>query len=228
MFDVHSSHASSQSRIVGSVSGRVRKLTGFLKSHHVPDGHHAAAQAFVRRAGHDDVKAVTDRLYADIRSLFGYKRREFSYTCEDGFACIKTPDFDLQIRVDQCQEDAKNYHLTTEIVALHTSEIAADTRFHACFTHHCETLVVDFPRAIDLDAKIDAIEAIPEIADSLDYEPDGSAFELKLPSLDLHIHVTESEITFQLLTFRDLAKLLDHSQKAFDILAKADFGLKLQ
>jgi hypothetical protein len=206
------------------VEGRVRRLKGYLKSHHLPDGHHAAAQAFVRKIGHEDVKDATDRLYADIRSLFAYKRREFQYTCEDGFACIKTPDFDLQIRIDQSPEDAKNYQLTTELVALHKAEITADDRFITCFTHHCETLVVEFPGSINLDEKIDAIENIPEIADCLDYEPDGSAFELKLPALDLHIHVTESEMTFRLLTLRNLGKLLKHSQQAFDVLTQAGLG----
>lgn len=216
-----------QSRIVGSVQGRVRKLSGYQKSHHIPDGHHAAAQAFVRKVGQQNVKDALDQLYADIRSLFEYKRKEFAYTCEDGFGVIKTPDFDLQIRIDQCTEDAKTYALTTEIVALHTETIAQDERFHACFTHHCEQLVVEVPGSINLDDKIDAIEAIPEIADCLDYEPDGSSFELKLPKLDLQILVTDCEITFQLLTSRNLRKLLDHSQKAFDILAEADLGLKL-
>jgi hypothetical protein len=227
--DAHATNYPSthHSRISGSVTGRVRKLRGYQKSHHVPDGHHDAAQSFVRKIGHDHVKEAIDSLYADIRSLFSYKRREFDYTCEDGFGAIKTPDFDLQIHVDQCSEDPKNYVLTTEIVALHHPEIANDDRFHACFAHHCETLVVEFPGSINIDDKIDAIEAIPEIADCLDYEPDGSAFELKLPELDLHIYFTESEVTFQLLTLRNLAKLIDHSQKAFEILAKADFGLKL-
>ena len=181
----------------------------------------------MRKIGQAYVKEALDKLYADIRHLFGYKRKEFAYTCEDGFGVIKTPDFDLQIHIDQCTEDAKNYVLTTEIVALHSETIASDERFHACFTPHCDLLVIEVPDSINIDDKIDAIEAIPEIADCLDYEPDGSAFELKLPELDLYIHVTECEITFQLLTLRNLGKLLDHSQKAFDILAKADFGLKL-
>ena len=60
------------------------------------------------------------------------------------------------------------------------------------------------------------------------YEPDGSAFELKLPKLDLRIQIDESAITFSLLTLRDLGKLIDHSQKAFDILACAKFGLRLR
>lgn len=194
----------------------------------MPDGRSDAAQNFVRKAGQPDVKAAADQLYADIRGLFGYKRRAFDYGCEDGFAWIKTPDFDLQIRVDQCPEDAKNFVMTTEIVALHNDAIAADERFHACFTHHCDQLVVAFASPIRVADKIDAIEDIPELADALTYEPDGSAFELKLPKLDLLIEVDESSMTFSLLTLRNLAKLLDHSQKAFDILAGAEFGLRLR
>lgn len=212
------------SRIVGMVEGRVRRLKGYQKSHHLPDAYHPAAQAFVRKVGHENVKELVDQFYTDIRSLFGYKRREFQYTCEDGFGCIKTPHFDLQVRIDQSPEDSKNYQLTTEIVALHNSEIATDDRFHACFRHHCETLIVEFPGSINIDEKIDAIEDIDEIAAYLTYEPDGSSFELRLIPLDLEIKVTESEMTFQLLTLRNLDKLIDHSQKAFEILTAVGLG----
>lgn len=217
-----------QSRIVGFAHGRVRKLGGYQKHHHVPDSHNDAAQGFVRKAGTPDVKAAADSLYTDIRSLFAYKRREFDYTCEDGFAWIKTPDFDLQIRVDQCPDDPKNYVMTTEIVALHTEAIASDERLHTCFTHHCDQLVVEFASPIQVEDKIDILEDIPELAAALSYEPDGSAFELKLTELDLLIQVNESEMTFSLLTLRNLGRLLDHSQKAFDILASAKFGLRLR
>jgi hypothetical protein len=205
----------------------VRKLGGYQKHHHVPDSHSDAAQAFVRKVGHTDVKAAADQLYQDIRSLFGYKRREFDYSCEDGVAWIKTPDFDLQIRVDQCTEDPKNYQLTTEIVALHNEHIAQDARFHACFTHHCEQLIVEFATPIQVEDKIDALEDIPELAEAMSYEPDGSAFELKLPKLDLHIQVETSAMRFSLLSLRDLGKLLNHSQQAFDILASAQLDLRL-
>jgi hypothetical protein len=87
---------------------------------------------------------------------------------------------------------------------------------------------VEFASPIQVEDKIDRLEDIPELAKAMSYEPDGSAFELKLPKLDLYIQVDESAITFSLLTLCDLGKLLDHSQKAFDILAKAEFGLRLQ
>lgn len=217
-----------QSRIVGSMPGRIRKLGGYQRHHHLPDGHTDAAQSFVRKIGQANVKETADSLFANIQSLFGYKRRDFDYTCEDGFAWIKTPDFDLQIRVDQCLKDPKNYLLTTEIVALHTEKITTDSNFHNCFTNHCDHLIVEFASPIQVEDKIDTLENIPELAKAMTYEPDGSAFELKLPKLDLNIYVDESAITFSLLTIRDLAKLLDHSQKAFDILACAEFGLRLK
>ena len=81
---------------------------------------------------------------------------------------------------------------------------------------------------IRVEDKIDAIEDLPELEEALTYEPDGTAFQLKLPDLDLLIQVNEVEVSFSLLTLRNLAKLLDHSQKAFDILAKAEFGLQLR
>lgn len=216
-----------QSRILGNTVGRVRRLKGFQKSHHLPDGYHDAAQSFVRKIGQDDVKAIADQLYGDIRSLFGYKRRQFAYSCEDGFALIKTPDFDLEIRIDQDTQEAKNYILTTEITALHTDSIAQDPRFHTCFNFHCDQLVIDWPSAIDLNEKIDRIEDIPEIADCLNYAPDGSQFELKLIDLDLHLRVTESQMCFQLLTLRNLGKLLEQSQQAFEILTAAGLYPKL-
>ncbi|WP_269525538.1 hypothetical protein [Coraliomargarita parva] len=213
--------------LYGRTEGRIRRLGGFEKHHHVPDSHHDAAQSFVRRAGHPEVQAAAERLHADIRSLFGYKRREFDYSCEDGSALIKTPDFELEIRIDQSPADPKSYCLSTEVTRLHNESIAADPRFHQCFNHHCNRLRIEFPEAIDLEAKIDRIEDIDELAGCLDYAPDASEFELKLPALDLRIEVTASAMEFQLLTLANLAKLMEHSQKAFDILTAAGFSLRL-
>ena len=220
--------AKNQSRLIGSRLGRVSKLGGYQKHHHVPNGHTNATQNFVRKVGQVDVKEAADGLFTNIRNLFGYKRRDFDYTCEDGLAWIKAPDFDLQIRVDQCPHDPKNFLLTTEIIALHTETIVTDHRFHNCFTQHCDQLIFEFASAIQVQDKIDILEDIPELAKAMTYRPDGSAFELKLPKLDLHIQIDESNMTFSLLTLRDLGKLIDHSQKAFDILACAEFGLRLR
>lgn len=215
------------SRISGCVEGRIRKLRGFQKHHHVPGDVSDATRAFVRRAGQEQVKELADDLYRDIRATFGYKRKEFDYSCEDGQAWIKTPDFDAQIQIDQDEDAAKHYLLTTELVQLHHEAIALDPRLHTCFSAHCDHLVVHFPTPIQVEDKIDAIEAINGLAEHLSYEPDATAFELKLPDLDLLIEVDESSIRFSLLTLRNLGKLLDHSQRAFEILTDCDFDFRL-
>ncbi len=216
-----------ESRIFGLTTGRTHKLSGFQKNHHIPDAHHPAAQDFVRKVGNELVKSTLDGLYRDIRQLFTYKRKSMAYTCEDGYGLVKTPEFDLQIRIDQCPEDFKNYQLTVEITALHSEEIASDPRFHSCFNFHCDQLIVEPQTRIDVEAKIDAIEEIPEICDNLTYEPDGSALELTLKDLDLNIRVTETDITFSLLALRNLEKLLERSQQAFSILAAAGLEPRL-
>jgi len=166
-------------------------------------------------------------LYRDIRQAFAYKRRDFDYTCEDGEAWIKTPDFDAQIRIDQDEAEPKQYLLRTELIKLHNEAIAMDSHLHACFNAHCDHLVVHFPSAIQVEDKIDAIEANDDLADYLTYEPDASAFELKLKDLDLQIEVDAWSIRFSLLTLRNLGKLIDHSQRAFEILTDCDFDLRL-
>ena len=227
--DATSSQSTSNvhSQITGCVSGRIRRLKGFKKQHHVPDAQYEGAQDFVRRIGAEDVKLLADSIYNDIRQAFGYKRKEFDYTCHEGLAEIKTPDFTAQIRIDQCPDDTKSYILTTELIELHNEEIASNPALHACFNNHCDVLWVTFPTGINVEEKIDAIEDNEAIADCLSYEPDGSSFELKLPDLDLRIEVDEESMRFQLLTLQNLSKLLEHSQKAFDILTECGFELRL-
>lgn len=211
----------------GQTTGPIRKLKGFQKHHHVPDSLNDAARAFVRNVGHEDIKALADDLFRDIRESFGYKRREFDYSCDAGEAWVKTPDFDASIRIEQSESHPKCYTIFTELPKLNDGAIAADPRLHACFNAHCDALVVDFPTPIQVEDKIDAIEDNEAIADCMTYEPDGSSLELKLPDLDLRIEVDAFSMRFSLLTLRNLGKLITHSQRAFEILTDCGFELRL-
>ncbi|MGB0743964.1 MAG: hypothetical protein ACPGSB_05505 [Opitutales bacterium] len=220
--------SNTQSLITGCVSGRIRRLKGFRKHHQVPDLQYEAAQDFVRKVGAEDVKLLADQIYNDIRETFGYKRKDFDYSCHEGLAEIKTPDFSSQVRIDQCPNDPKNYLLTTELTELHNAEIASNPSLHACFNNHCDVLCIDFPMGINVEQKIDAIEENEALAGCMSYEPDGSSFELQLPDLDLRIQVDSTTIRFQLLSLQNLSKLLKHSQRAFDILTECGFELRLR
>lgn len=188
---------------------------------------YAAAHEFVRKVGAEDVKLLADQIYNSVREAFGYKRRDFDYSCHEGMAQITTPDFSARICIDQCPEDPKCYALLTELNELYRADIAGDPALHACFNPHCDLLTVIFPTGIQVEDKIDAIEDHPALAPFLSYAPDGTSFELKLPDLDLRIEVDETSMCFQLLTLRNLSKLLVHSQRAFEILTACGFNLRL-
>ena len=209
------------------MTGRIRKLRGFQKHHHVPDNTSDAARSFVRNTGHEDIKILADGLFRDIRKSFGYKRREFDYSCDAGEAWVKTPDFDASITIDQSDEIPKDYLITTELPKLHNQAIAGDPRLHSCFNAHCDALVVSFPTPIQFEDKINAIEDMDTLAYSMTDEPDGSRFELKLSELDLCTAIDACAMHFSLLTLRNLGKLIEQSQRAFEILTDCGFGLRI-
>lgn len=214
-------------QLSGFQTGRIRKLSGFKASHHVPDELHESANAFVRRAGAEEVRARIQSIHTDLRHKLGYKRNEFDFRDEDGFACLNTPGFDLEIRIDQCPDDSKAYILETRITSLRETALAENPAFIELFNPLCHRLDIYFNQHLELADKIDRIEAIPEIAAGLDYPPDATSFELRIPSLDCRLEVTETEMHFQLLTLPDLRKLLKHSQRILEILTQAGFEFSL-
>ena len=87
-------------------------------------------------------------------------------------------------------------HLDTD-----TTSIKKDERFIHCFNDHCDQIMITFPKVIDLSNIIDQIEEIEEFANYLDYAPDARSFDLKLNDQDLHIQVTEMQMSFRLITY---------------------------
>jgi hypothetical protein len=182
----------------------------------------------VRRAGAEAVRTLAQSIHRELRRNMGYKRNDLDYREEDGFVCLNTSGFDLELRIDQCPDDPKTYILETRIADLRDPTLAQNDVFIDIFNPLCHRLNICFSKHLDLADKIDAIEAIPELAEGLDYPPDASSFELRLPSLDCLLSVTETEMCFQLLTLPDLRKLLEHSQRILDILIETGFDISLK
>ena len=193
----------------------------------MPDGQHAAANTFVRRVGSEAVQKLSQSIHAELRRELGYKRLDFDFREEDGYISLMTPGFDLEIRIDQCPDDPKAYLLETRLTRLRDPKLAQNPAFLRIFSPLCNRLHVYLRKPIDLAAKIDALEAIPEITEGLSYPPDASSFELRIPSLDCVLNANENELNFQLLTLPNLEKLLQHSERILEILTQAGFELRL-
>jgi hypothetical protein len=209
----------------GEKFGSVRRLSGFKKRYRVPDGHFTATEAFVKRIGHEEVKEQADVIHERIRETFGYKRKDINYSCDDGAATIKTPDFDVNLWIMQDPGDPSVYVLTTEVGAIRRPAIITEDGFSDVFSRYCDTVVIEFSRNIDLKDKIDEIEDLPELKGHLKYEADCSSFKLNLPTLQ--ICVTAKRITLSLPGTDNIKVLLDNAKNALAALSSSGVVLLL-
>ena len=212
----------------GVAGGGVRSLTGFRKgSHREPDGHFRAAEKFVRDVGHEDVKSQAEEMATAIKSAFGYKFKDVDFACNDGAATIRTPDFDVNLWIQQAEDDAAAYVLTTDVSAIRNQAVVMEDNFSNVFSRYCDTVVIELSKDIGVVEKIGQIEDIKELNEHLDPKPDGSSFTLELPSHGIRLHVTERQIMITRLSGGNLKTLLTKAQKGLIALGGAGVLLML-
>jgi hypothetical protein len=212
----------------GAEVGPVRKLQGFRKgSHREPDRHSPTAEGFIRSIGAEDVKRQADDLYKRIKAGFGYKSLDMLYSCDDGAATIKTPDFDVNIVISQDSGDPGGYVVTTDVGVFRRRDVVGEEEFSRVFSSYCDTVVVALARSIDVGQRIDAIEERPELATHLESAPDRSWLTLELPTPRIIMRVTAAEITFKLPGRGNLKDLLANAQATFAALSGSGIALLL-
>jgi hypothetical protein len=205
-------------KLRGEKHGPVRRLSGFKKTHHVPEAHFSAADAFVRRAGHDEVKAQAEALHEAIRGAFGHRRKDIAYACADGKASIGTPDFDVNIAIAQDATDPAKYLLVTEVSSFRRPAVVDEDSFSAVFSLYCDTVEIELSGSLDLETKIDEIEALPALRKFLDYAADSSLFTLALPSPEILIRVTVDRMRFSLPHRGNVKTLMGNTRDALAAL----------
>jgi len=199
------------SSLVGDTTGRIRDLSGFQKGFREPREITAASRNFVSRLGAAEVSVRAETLFQELRQAFGYPRRALRLALADGAATIGTPDFDVNLWVEQDGAKAEGYRLVTQVRSFRAPAVVHDARFLGLFSKYCEQVVVEFVRPFQIEAKIDEIEAIPAFAPHLDYDAQGLWLALNLPSPPVRVHVTPDRLTLSLAQPGDLATLLRHA-----------------
>jgi hypothetical protein len=214
-------HLLAWTRVRGCEDGRVRRLRGFVKgSHREPDGHHPAAEAFVRRAGSAELTERVDLLHRRLRTAFGWKRRELAAQAEGGTGRLETPAFTVNLWLEQSPETARNYRMVTEVARFQTSATLRSEAFAAVFEGFCDVVVIDLPRPLVVPAQIDRLEDSTRLAPLLDYPADGSWLTLRTPgpgALTLRLEAHEISIRFE--SGGGLALLLEGAWSLLESLA---------
>lgn len=217
-------------RLRGEERGRIRRLGGFIKgSHHEPDHHHPAAEAFVRRSGEPEVQARAEDLYRRLRQAFGWKRRDLTCEAAGGLARLGTPDFSVALAIAQAPDEARCYRLEVEVAEFARPEVVGEEAFVSVFQGWIDTIAIDLPRAIDVAARIDAIEDHPRLAAHLDYPADASWLTLQTPGPSgLTLRLEAHELTLRTGPGGDLRSLIEGTGRLLAEFAEAGVGFTLE
>ncbi|MEM6600104.1 MAG: hypothetical protein AAF649_01820 [Verrucomicrobiota bacterium] len=212
--------------VFGVQGGEVRRLSGYLKTHRVPDQCSQAAEQFIQRIGQPELTELAESVHAGLRSAFGYKRKEMDYIAEEGLTVIKTPDFDVTLILEQDAEDPSRYGLSARVNEFRQPKVVSEDTFAEAFGAVTDTVAIEFPAVVDVEAKIDQIEEIPELAQFLRYQPDGSSLTLELPQAGMRVVMNAERMTFKLIGQRNLALLIKNVETTLATLFNS--GMELE
>lgn len=212
--------------VYGIQSGEVRRLSGYLKTHRVPDQHSQAAEQFIRRVGQPELTEHSEVVHANLRAAFGYKRKQMNFSAEEGLTVIKTPDFDVTLSTEQDDEDPGRYLLSSRVNDFRRPEVVTESAFAEAFGFMADILAIEFPQSVDVEAKIDEIEEIPELSQFLKYQPDGSSLTLELPEAGMRLHMDADRMTFRLIGQRNLTLLIANVETTLAALFRS--GMELE
>jgi hypothetical protein len=227
-------------RLRGVEEGYVEALSGFDKGrYHIPRGHSTATEMFVCSVGSEDVKKRGGDILCKICDAFSYKRADWKWNYQDGnsVASIKTPDFDVNIRIKQDDQYSNGYILTTEVTNIRQWAVVEGDKFQNLFSEYCDTVVIAFPQSFDIKAPsgikktIDIKEIIEKLEEpentelNLDYPPDDQWLKLSFEKLSIELKITNEEITFTLLHGHDLKQLLTNAKASLRKISS--YGIRL-
>jgi Caspase domain len=137
---------------------RVKALGGYRKFHRLPDRVDARARKFVGDLAAGDVKADVDAMYAAIREVMGYKRRDVEGSSDQSTGFVRTPDFEYSISIDLGDTDPTTVIWRREVGNIREPAVVLGKPFQQVFGPVFDTLVFEFTRPFDLETWVDRIE----------------------------------------------------------------------
>ncbi|MEZ6125887.1 MAG: hypothetical protein R3C49_22395 [Planctomycetaceae bacterium] len=149
----------------------MRDLSGFKKSHQVPDECSERAQLFIGRIAVTEISDDLNERFAEFRRHFGFRRTELQVTePDDGFGAIQTPLFEYRMTVTQSGEDPAEAVFRRQVSEFRDVESLMSAEFSAAFGRLFHAIEFEPPVSIDVEAFIDHIEDQPEEDFSIDYD----------------------------------------------------------
>lgn len=162
---------------IGRSAGQVKALSGFKKGHHtLPDAANATTNAFLGRLCLAELTAGAERIFQDVRTGLGYKRKDLALSISSPAATLTAKDFVLEMAYALEDAEPSRYAVVSTLRGLRNAEVVRLPEFARVFAGQFSELGFALQKGGRVESVIDAIEALE--ADSgltVDYPSDCRA-----------------------------------------------------
>lgn len=174
-------------------AGQIRNLSGFKKSHKVPDDVTDRAIAFVASISGAEVQEDLEEKFASLKKAFKFKRKELSIANEDdGTGTIVTPYFNYSISISLDPEDSSGVVWEWAVDAIKEPDKIFSDEFSDVFGREFDT--VEFSMPIDVEEFIDQVEELDADDIEIAYDMDATSCSLTVEGVDGKIEVTSETL----------------------------------
>ena len=165
---------------VAEVPKQLKSLSGWNKSHRIPDQANNKAQDFVAGLSTTELKQDLDSIYAALKQAFGFKRRDLDASeSEGGAGAIITPYFTYSISVSLNPADPSELIWKKTVDNIKEPAEVVSEAFAEVFDNVFHTLQFSLPTSVDIDDFIDALEAADIGNLELTHDRDATYCELR-------------------------------------------------
>ncbi len=179
-------------------SGRVKDLSGYRKSHTLPERANDWARKYVHRVAAGDIKADLDNTFDMVREEFGYKRKDLDVSAErDGLGFIRTPDFEYTVTVNVNPDEPQEVIWRREVGRLSGPEFVRSQGFRNVFGTMFNKLVFEFVSPVDVAEFVDRIEDAPPEGVKVTVASDSGAAVIALTGFGGRVSVTRDAVTIE-------------------------------
>ncbi len=146
---------------VGRSSGWVKALAGFKKGHHtLPDASNATTNAFLGKICERELTDEAEKLFQEVRSALGYKRKEVVLSVTSPLAMLGAKDFSVEIFYALEEREPAQYAVTTTLRGVMNVELLRVEEFARIFAGRFTEISFALKKGARVEAVIDAIEEL--------------------------------------------------------------------
>jgi hypothetical protein len=186
------SHVVGAINFIGRGGGLVKSLSGFRKPQHsVPDAANSTTNAFLAKICSSELTEESEKLFQEVRTGLGYKRKEVSLSITSPTATLTAKDFSVEIFYTLDERDPARYLTTQTMRELRDTEFARTEAFTNVFAGRFSEIEFALKKGARVEAIIDAIEALDgENGISVNYPSDYHACVIRVEGVDAQVRCT--------------------------------------